>query len=198
MKYWSTFAVFVCFATGAFAQLTQDQKVADFNQLAALYAKNYAPYEWKRDVIGFDALNIKSWLDQVKQSTNDLSFYDICVRYVASLQDSHDEFTLPSDFEAFLHLGVDTYDGKVLIDGIDRTYLPSRTYPFQVGDELVSVDGKSVQDWIKALIPYAVNGSANAISRQRLAANIIVDRYQGWYPGAGEVGDSATIVVQRQ
>src|SRR5580700_3038984 len=109
-------AVLVCFAgSGVFGQLTQDQKVADFTQLAGLYAKNYAPYEWKRDVIGFDLYNIKPWLDQVRATTNDLAFYDVCVRYVAALQDSHDEFTLPTDFDAWAHLAVDIYDGKVLI-----------------------------------------------------------------------------------
>ena len=147
-------AALLCAAVpGAYGQLTTDQKVADFMQLAGLYAKNYAPYEWKRDVIGFDLYKAGPWLDQVKQTKTDMEFYDVCVRYVAALQDSHDEFTLPSDFEAWAHLGVDIYDGKVLIDAIDRSYLPSKTYPFQVGDEIVSIDGKSVQDWITALQP---------------------------------------------
>ncbi|HEV2688055.1 MAG TPA: hypothetical protein VGV35_05860, partial [Bryobacteraceae bacterium] len=97
------------FAPAAFAQLTVDQKVSDFMQLAGLYAKNYAPYEWKRDVIGFDLYNVKPWLEQVKKSQSDLEFYDICVRYVAALQDSHDEFTLTADYEAWAHLGVDLY-----------------------------------------------------------------------------------------
>ena len=67
-------AILLCLGPCAFAQLTQDQKVADFLQLAGLYAKNYAPYEWKRDVIGFDALNAKPWLDQIAKSNDDLSF----------------------------------------------------------------------------------------------------------------------------
>lgn len=198
MKPFYRFAIFVYFTATAAAQLTQEQKAADFQQLAALYAKNYAPYEWKRDVIGFDALDLKPWLDQVKGSKDDLSFYDICVRYVASLQDSHNGFSLPSDFDAYLHLGVDIYDSKVLIDAIDRSYLPSKTYPFQVGDELISIDGKSAQDWIVALIPYAVNGSANPTSRRRLAANVMVDRFQAWYPFAPLIDDNASLVVLRQ
>ena len=192
-------AVLVCTAVPeAFGQLTPDQKVADFMQLAGLYAKNYAPYEWKRDVIGFDLYTVKPWLDQVKQTKSDLEFYDVCVRYVAALQDSHDEFTLPTDFEAWAHLGVDIYDGKVLIDGIDRSYLPSKTYTFQVGDEIVSIDGKGVQDWITALQPYAVNGSANPVSRQRLAINLALDRLQSWWPMAVPSGDSVTLVVRSQ
>ena len=78
-------------AVSAFAQLTVDQRIADFQQLVGLYVKNYGPYEWKRDIIGFDLLNVKPWLDQVKQSKTDIEFYDVCVRYVAALQDSHDE-----------------------------------------------------------------------------------------------------------
>ena len=193
-----TCALFLVCATPAFCQLTQTQKVADFTALAALYDKNYGPYEWKRDTFGFDLLNIAPWLTQVQATKDDLSFYDVCVRYVASLQDSHDEFTLNADFEAFLPFTVDIYDGKVLVDFIDRSMLPSKTYPFQVGDQLVSVDGTTVADWITKLQPYAVNGSANQVSRNRLAASMIIDRYQGWYPFATQIGSTASVVIQRQ
>ncbi len=181
-----------------FAQLTMDQKVADFNQLAALYAKNYAPYELRVSLIGFDLLNIQPWLTQVEQSTTDLEFYDICVKYVASLQDSHDEFTLPSIFEAWLHMDVDIYDGKVLIGYVDQDYLSPRRYPLQIGDEIVSVDGTSAADLITSFLPYAVNGEANATSRMRLAAASMMDRYQGWMTNAPSVGSNATVVVQSQ
>lgn len=32
----------------AAAQLTQKQRIADLESLAAIYAKNYAPYDWKK------------------------------------------------------------------------------------------------------------------------------------------------------
>ncbi len=181
-----------------FAQLSTDQKVADFNQLAALYAKNYAPYELKISLIGFDLYNIQPWLTQVQQSQTDLEFYDICVKYVASLQDSHDEFILPSIFEAWLHMDVDIYDGKVLIADIDTSYLSPRRYPLQIGDEIVSVDGTSAADLITSFLPYSVNGEANATSRMRLAAGAIMDRYQGWMPNATAIGEDATVVVKSQ
>ena len=193
-----TFALVVSCVVPAFGQLTQSQKIADFTALAALYDKNYGPYEWKRDVIGFDLLNLTPWLTQVNASKDDLSFYDVCVRYVASLQDSHDEFILNDDFEAYLPFTVDIYDGKVLVDFIDRTLLPARTYPFQVGDQLVSVDGTTVSDWITKLQPYTVNGSANQVSRNRLAASMIIDRYQGWYTYATQIGTTASVVIQSQ
>jgi hypothetical protein len=47
-------------ATLCYAQLTIDQKVSDFQALAALYAKRYGPYEWKRDALGVDLTFTKS------------------------------------------------------------------------------------------------------------------------------------------
>ena len=51
-------------ATLCYAQLTIDQKVSDFQALAALYAKRYGPYEWKRDALGIDLFSIAPWLAQ--------------------------------------------------------------------------------------------------------------------------------------
>lgn len=196
MRFFRLAVVAVCAARFAAADLTPDQKAADFMQLAAQYAKNYGPYELKRDVFGFDLYNISPWLTQVKLSKNDLEFYDICVNYVASLQDSHDEFTLRSTFDAWLHFDGDIYDGRFLIDYIDRSYLARTKYPFTTGDELISVDGVAVADLITKFQPYAVNGSSNPVSRARLAAATITERYQGWYPFAHQIGSTASIVVK--
>ena len=54
------------FSSSLFGQLTPDQKLADFMQLSGLYAKHYAPYEWKRDVLGFDLYQVKPWLDKTR------------------------------------------------------------------------------------------------------------------------------------
>ena len=200
MKKFLIIALMACFAPTCFAQLTHEQKIADFKALAGLYDKNYGPYSWKVETFGFDLLKLDPWLDQVNASTDDLSFYDICVRYIASLHDFHDEFTLPSIYEAFLPITADIYDEKVLIDGIDLAVLDPSTYPFQIGDELLSVDGKSVGDWIHILGPYAVNGQGNPVSRHRLAVATMLDRFQSWYTFANKIqpGDNATIVVKSQ
>jgi hypothetical protein len=49
-------------------------------------------------VFDYDLRNLPPGLAQGNESTDDLSFYDICVRYIASLHDFHDEFILPSDY----------------------------------------------------------------------------------------------------
>jgi hypothetical protein len=200
MKRLLTIAIFLCFASTSFAQLTHQQKLSDFKTLVGLYNKQYAPYEWKVKAFDYDLLNVERWLEKVESSRDDLAFYDICVRYVASLHDSHDEFIIPSAYEVYLPITADIYDGKVLLDYIDRKALDPLTYPFAVGDELLSVDGKSVGEWIAKLGAYSANGQGNPVSRDRLAVATILNRYQGWYTYANKVqpGDTATIVVRSQ
>ena len=53
-------------ASLGYGQLTMDQKISDFQSLAALYAKRYGPYEWKRDALGVDLFNIGPWITQVQ------------------------------------------------------------------------------------------------------------------------------------
>src|SRR6266700_1470412 len=166
---------------GAFAQLTLDQKTADFLNLAGLYAKNYAPYEWKRDVYGFDLLNLRPWMDQVTASKDDLDFYDICVRYVAGLKSGgHDRYLLPSSFTARLNITVDLYDGKALIDSIDRTQLPARDFPFQIGE----------------LEVYGIVSSPGAARRS--AVQTITIRPQQRIARVVDLGDTASVVIERQ
>ncbi len=117
--------------------MTLDQKLLDFQQLAGLFDKQYGLYEWKRDAVHFDLLDTAPWLARVRESTSDLDFYEICIEYVASLQDAHDSFTFPSSFTASLGFNVDLYDDTPLIDSISRSPLPTAKFPFQIGDELV-------------------------------------------------------------
>jgi hypothetical protein len=176
--------------------MTLNQKLLDFQLLTGLYDKQYGLYEWKRDAIHFDLLQTAPWLDRVRQSATDLDFYEICVDYVASLQDAHDSFTFPSGFSASLGFSGDLYDGALLIDSINRTLLPAAKYPFQIGDELISVDGAAVEALIQKFLKYAV--AANSRSARRSAAGRITTRSQALMPHAHEIGDSAEVVVRRQ
>jgi Periplasmic protease len=176
--------------------LTPAQKDSDFRYLASLYETYYAPYEWKKQLLGFDVLNTKPWLERVAATTTDLDFYEICVEYVASLNDTHDRFSIPSDFVARLPIGVDVYDGKVLIETINRTLLPPAANPFAIGDEVVSVDGTDVEQLLKDFAKYAAY--ENPISTRRLAASRLVTRPQSIMPHAPDVGDSSVVVVRRQ
>jgi hypothetical protein len=174
--------------------LTSNQREADLTQLASFYAKNYAPYEWKRDTIGFDLLNLKPWLRRVRQA-DDLEFQEVLIDYVASLNDAHDLIAFPTTFSASLGLSVDIYDDKVLIDGINRATLPAGQFPFAIGDELVALDGRPVRELMHAFRKYAI--AANPRSTNRAAASRLVSRNQQIMPHIPELGETASVVIRQ-
>ncbi len=173
--------------------LTREQRVLDLTQLASFYAKNYAPYEWKRDTSGFDLLRLTPWLVKIWRA-DDLEFHEALIEYVASLNDAHDLIAFPTTFSANLGLSVDIYDGKVLIDGINPITLPRPQFPFAIGDELVSVDGRSAQQLIQSFRKYAI--AANRRSTDRVAASRIVSRSQQIMPHLPDIGNSASVVIK--
>jgi len=191
-----TIALLAALAPAAPAQLTQEQKEADFRFLAGVYNKYYAPYEWKQTLFGFNMLDIQPWLAKVAASKSDLEFYDICSEYVASLRDSHVYYAIPSAFSARLGFGVDIYDGKLLIESITRSLLPATSFPFETGDELVSVDGKDMETLLSELARYGMQG--NDTATRRVTAARITTRPQTLIARASELGDSAEVVIRRQ
>jgi len=182
-------------AAPASAQLTTEQKIHDFEDLAGLFAKRYAPYEWKKLLFGFDALEIGTWLDRTAQSADDLEFFELSLEYVASLDDTHSSYAMPSSFVASLGLAVDIYDNRVLVEAIDRTRLPALQYPFQIGDALISIDGKGVEDWIAEFSRFLKR--ANPRSTRRSVADFLTFRPQSRVPRVIDLGDAATVVIER-
>lgn len=183
-------------ALPAAAQLSPDQKSADFQELAALFAKRYAFIEWKNDTIHFDGLNLRPWLDRIKNSRDDLDFFEICAEYVAQYQDGHTHFELQSDFNATLGLTADIYDGKILIDSIDRTRLPADAFPMTVGDELIALDGKNLAVWISDITRLFGDGNPRTANRQAVA--LALSRLQYLIPRAHEIQDNAIVMVRRK
>ena len=190
--------LFVIFpiATGMLlAQLTMDQKIADFQYMASLYAKRYGPYEWKRDVIKFDLLNIGPWLTKINATKDDLQFFDVMSEYVSSLNDAHDVYTVPANFVARLNFSVDIYDGALLVDSITRSRLPASDFPFQIGYELVSIDGVDAQRILDGLLRYEI--AANPRSTRRLAAQLLTTRPQVLIATAPNVPESSMVAFRR-
>ncbi len=173
--------------------MSREQRIADLEALASMYAKNYGPYEWKRDALGFDLMRLTPWLQRVHHS-DDLDFHEALIEYVASLNDAHDNIAFPTTYFISLPMSLDIYDEKVLIDAINRTLLPLAQFPFGVGDEIVSFDGQPVQQAIQALRKYAV--AANPRSTDRNAAARLVARSQQIMPHTPDVGDTAAVGVR--
>ena len=169
--------------------LTRDQRVDDLTQLASFYAKNYAPYEWKKETQDFDLLRLTPWLQRIRHA-DDLEFHERLIEYVASLNDAHDLIAFPTTFSVSLPMIVDIYDGKVLIEALNPTVFPGA----QRGDELVSIDGRSVRSLIASFRKYAI--AANRRSTDRVAASRLVSRSQQIMPHISDLGDTAKVVIK--
>jgi hypothetical protein len=187
--------ILLAIASNVFADLSPDQKETEFRQLAGLYSKNYAPYEWKRDTQNFDMLQIGPWIERARSTKDDLDFADLMIEYVSKLNDGHDLVTLRSTFFAYLGFDVDLYDQKPLIEFIDRTLLPRSRFPFDNGDELVSVDGLTPAELTEKYWKYSICG--NDVATRRQAALWFTYRDQRFIPRAHEVGTSSRVVIRR-
>ena len=194
MKKLRAFALLLLSASGALAQLTSDQKAFDIQDLAATFEKLYGPYEWKRDYLGFDLMDTAPWISRAAATQNDLDFYEVMAEYVAGLTDTHSVYLLPSNFSATLGFTVDIYDGKVIVDSVNRFLLPSVRYPINVGDELLTVDGANIGDLIPQYLPY--HRYATQRPAMRFAANSVVNRIQAYNPYAANVGKSAVVGIR--
>lgn len=180
----------------AFSQMTPEQRLFDFQTLANIFAKNYAPYEWKRDTFGADLYNTKPWADRIRRAQSDLEAIEIMSEYVASLRDAHSQFVFDSIYTARLGFSVDLYDGRPLVDSIDRSLLPVSTFPIQIGDELIAIDGRTAEQWIEQNARFL--GMAEERSLRRLAAHYITLRYQAYLPRAFEHDETAAVQILHQ
>lgn len=176
------------------AGLTADQKELELRTLAAQYAKHYAPYEWKRELFGFDLYNLAPWIARARATATDLDYYQVCGEYVASLQDSHSSYGIYSSFRASLPVHADYYENVPRIDFINRTALPAADFPFQIGDELVSVDGVPIAEVVER------NGktvySANNSARRRTALQRLFSTAESSNARAALMGDELAFVIR--
>jgi hypothetical protein len=175
------------------AQMTMQQRVDDFNYLTALLNRNYAPYEWKRQVFGFDLLETKPWIERVRAARTDAEFYDICIEYIGNLNDYYTYLDLPSDFEAYLGFTGDLYDNKLIVESIDRTQLPSSRYNIALGDEVISIDGRSVESLLNEYGKFVID--SNPKSTRRAAADFLTYRLQRYMPRAAEIGETSRVEI---
>jgi len=113
---------------------------------------------------------------------------------VASLNDAHVAIGFPSNFSASRGFTVDIDDGRVLVDSVNRALPPAAQFPFDVGDELVALDGQPVQRFIGSFGKYFIG--ANPRTTARGAAIAITDRFQQFMRQAPDVADTTVASVR--
>ncbi|MDX2269954.1 MAG: S41 family peptidase [Bryobacter sp.] len=190
------FILTLCIAPfAAQAALTEEQREDDLKALASIYAKRYAPANWKIAALGVNVFDLREWMPQARAAQNDLEYIEVLMRYVASFQDGHATLTMPSSFQARLGFTLDLYDGKPVIELVDRRLLPAAQYPFGVGDEVVSIDGVPVLEAARRLQP--LRGWGNPVASLRYNVGLVASVAQSVVPTSVNLPDESTVVVRR-
>lgn len=175
-------------------QMTTEQKVADFTSMSQFYVRHYTPANWKIVQFGFDLRDLRPWLEQVRATKSDIEYFDVAIDYLSRLQDGHIRYTVPSNYQAYLRFDADFYEGKALVEFISPLF-NRRDFPLQIGDELVSLDGLTPEQWIPRLSRYAIG--ANDSATRRRALSLVTFRPQSTIPWAPNVGQTAQVVIRK-
>ena len=155
--------------------LTTEQKLADFRYLVSVINAGYGPLEYKiaNKVLSYDALNARFESEIANTKTN-AEFYYKMVEYVAAYRDGHFSLRLQNVRTASLPALTDLIDGKVLITKINRDKIKEDQFPFNVGDEIVSVDGQDIGAYLDEASRYV--GSGQLLSQRKFAAWTVLSR----------------------
>ena len=156
-------------ATAAARPLTKAQKLEDFNYLVSVINANYGPLEYKMSAKVVDIANLNiHFQNLVESTTSNRDFYYTLVKYVAAYKDGHFGIRVPSTVIKSCAVVTDLVDGKVLITGIDRTKVTKEQFSFEIGDEVVNIDGQPIKDYLDTTSLYV--GSGSELSTRRTAA----------------------------
>lgn len=167
---------FLLLSTSVFARpLTTAQKLSDLNSLVGTIKSGYGPLKYKEKTLGINIdMLAREYAEKIEATKTNGDFYYLLVQFVAEFQDSHFGASLPTTHRSKLNISTDYVDGKVLIEAINREKLSEEKFPFEKGDEIVTFNGKPVQEEINKLIPYM--GQGFKLTAQRKATMMLVSR----------------------
>lgn len=172
----------------AAAEVSSDLKLRlsrDLNYIAGVYDTQYAPKDWKERHLNWDLQKELAKSQSMIQNAQTVHDYrEALASFIRSTADYHVSFGFTSTEAATLPLVVRTYEGKSLIVAIDRSKLSLTTFPFDEGDELLSMNGTTISDLKKVFIQNMGNNVASTdeaiadltITRRRASKNLVVPK----------------------
>jgi hypothetical protein len=160
-------------STTARAATLQDDVDSMLGTMKTVYSAYYAPAAWKKQYAGYD-LNTSYAAAIADASTKSTSLTVKQARvifkdFVYAMKDYHTSISFTSTESASLPLTVRGAEGRLFIVSIDRTKLGEGAFPFNIGDELLTVDGKAANDVVNEI---QNTFTANAAATDRSTAEI--------------------------
>lgn len=168
------------------APLTADEKRDELEGLANLISTQYGPLQYKKRLLklDLDAL-VETYAKKAKDLGNN-EFYYLLNQFVAEFRDTHFSSRLATNLVTKLGFITDLVDGKILLDEIDRSTLSKSAFPFERGDELVSLGGRPAMEVAKELGTYRGHGNPATTLRSGVIA-IGFRRANTFPPQSGKV-----------
>lgn len=159
--------------------------VENLYAMKSIYRTEYAPAGWKKTYANYDL--DRSFQEAVNAANanpnlNQADAREILKNFIYAMKDYHTSISFVATEAASLPLMVKGADDRFFIAYIDRSKLSESAFPFHVGDELVSFDGKpalsavmEVQNQVTENVPATDRALAeNALTSRRAARGIKV------------------------
>lgn len=155
------------------AATLQDDVGSMLGTMKTVYSAYYAPAAWKKQYAGYDLnASYNAALTQAASKSNALTMKQarsIFKDFVYAMKDYHTSISFVSTETASLPLTVRGAEGRLFIVDIDRSKLSETAFPFDIGDELLTIDGRSANDVVNEL---QANFAPNAAATDRSMAEL--------------------------
>lgn len=146
--------IFLLSSFSAFAATEKQKKMVNLiDSIASVYDSLYAPALWKKEFANWTlAASVKTAKDKILNKELSLKEYHKVVNeLILSMKDYHVSVQLFATESANLPFTVRGVEGRYFLVYIDRNKLPKAEFPFELGDELLEMNNKSVDDIVKNL-----------------------------------------------
>lgn len=136
--------------------ITEAQKnmLDTLDAIGTVFRTQYAPSEWKKTYTDWSLSNqLQLAQSQVLKGpeTSTEEFRNILREFFYSAKDYHVGFSFHATESATLPLTIRGAEGRYFIAWINRSILDSESFPFEVGDEVLNLDGRSLADEVSVL-----------------------------------------------
>lgn len=142
----------VAFFPGIKPTRMQEAMLRDLDNIRNIFQSQYAPIHWKKAYKGWELDTAIREAKEKVLGAHSVKSYQIILRdFFNSLEDYHVKVRFYSTEEASLPFQLGYADGGYYIQYVDRKKLSPLFYPINVGDELISFDGRPIEEVIQEL-----------------------------------------------
>ncbi len=172
--------LFLTLASSLNAFSAEDPWQTTLDSIEAKYEEIYCFKDLKRELFGWNSHrsmnHVRKGIASLGSTPAPQAAKDILYSYFDSTRDIHVgprfKTSSPNSITRLPFSIRSAGDGHYLLVGIDRKALPEDVFPYRVGDELITIGGKSAQAWVDEYLPlfYAQKKTQQALA-ERYALN---------------------------